>query len=277
MNNKKIGKRELFIASLVLSAVAVGSLFLPIIKVQPVSIWDFEVEFSSIAGYQLLFGSGNSIVDFISLNLAVSELRILAAMFVVIPMVLNIVAVVLKLIFNSKRSGNIVPVILDVIALVEVILAIIIASVVPAFGSIIFMAAMVLNIVVNIASLMQHDEKVENKSVEKKDDKPVKAAAEHALKGVSGVYAGAVVKLSTQPLWIGRDSSKCNIVLEGGKVSRQHCCIWLDENGKVMFKDTSTNGVYFPNGDRMLSNIDMELNEGETIFIGNSENSFQII
>ena len=86
-----------------------------------------------------------------------------------------------------------------------------------------------------------------------------------------------VVKLSTQPLWIGRDSSKCNIVLEGGKVSRQHCCIWLDENGKVMFKDTSTNGVYFPNGDRMLSNIDMELNEGETIFIGNSENSFQII
>lgn len=44
-----------------------------------------------------------------------------------------------------------------------------------------------------------------------------------------------------------------------------------------MFKDTSTNGVYFPNGDRMLSNIDMELNEGETIFIGNSENSFQII
>mgnify|MGYP000834658547 FL=1 len=144
MNNKKIGKRELFIASLVLSAVAVVSLFLPIIKVQPVSIWDFEVEFSSIAGYQLLFGSGNSIVDFISLNLAGSELRILAAMFVVIPMVLNIVAVVLKLIFNSKRSGNIVPVILDVIALVEVILATIIASVVPAFGSIIFMAACLL-------------------------------------------------------------------------------------------------------------------------------------
>lgn len=277
MNNKKIGKRELFIASLVLSAVAIVSLFLPIIKMQPVSIWDFEVEFSSIAGYQLLFGSGNSIVDFIGLNLAGSELRILAAMFVVIPLVLNVIAVVIKLIFNNRKLGSIVPVALDGIGLAEVILAFVIASVVPAFGGIIFMLVMVLNIGVNIVSLNLHEEKAENKSVEKNSEKAAGNAAGHALKGISGVYAGAVVKLSAQPLWIGRDSSKCNIVLEGGKVSRQHCCVWLDENGKVMFKDTSTNGVYFPNGDRMLSNINMELNEGDTIFIGNSENSFQII
>lgn len=277
MNNKKIGKRELFIASLVLSAVAIVSLFLPIIKMQPVSIWDFDVEFSSIAGYQLLFGSGNSIVDFIGLNLASSELRILAAMFVVIPLVLNVIAIVIKLIFNNRKLGSIVPVVLDGIALAEVILAFVIASVVPAFGSIIFMLVMLLNIGVNIVSLNLHEEKAENKIVEKNSNKPAGNAAGHALKGISGVYAGAVVKLSTQPLWIGRDSSKCNIVLEGGKVSRQHCCVWLDENGKVMFKDTSTNGVYFPNGDRMLSNINMELNEGDTIFIGNSENSFQII
>lgn len=278
-NSKYLNKTRLMVIALILNLAAVIMLFFPIINLHSEDTWGFSINLS-IAGYQFIFGSGNSFVDFILNNVskAKTELIILAVVFMAVPAVLTIVSAVIKYLCREKKSGSIVPIVLEAISFVEIIIFFIVTSYRPAAGMVLFLTMTVLSIVLNIITLIMEKNVVEEKT-EKKEQKTAKGSEmqEYTLKGVSGIYAGATIKLGEQPVWVGRDSSQCNIILNGGKVSRRHCCIWVDNSGKVMIRDTSTNGVYFPNGDRMLSNIDTELHAGDTIFIGNSENSFQII
>ena len=279
MNNSKQNTRSLMAnVSAVLSIVAVILLFLPIISVHTEDIFSFKLTYT-IAGFQFIFGTGNKFVDFLIDNVGDSkaELALLGVLFMAVPALLSIVSGVVRYICREKKAGSIVPVVLGSVALVETILVFAVTSYVPAIGMILFMIVMVGNIALNITILVLYKGNTAVKGTENGQEVPGGTDNGHQLKGISGVYAGAAIDITEQPLWIGRDSTKCSIVLDGAKVSRQHCCIWLDRSGSVLFKDTSTNGVYFPNGDRMLSNINMELHSGDTIFIGNSENSFQIV
>lgn len=279
MNNSKQNTGSLMVnVSAVLSIVAVILLFLPIISVHTEDIFSFKLTYT-IAGFQFIFGTGNKFVDFLIDNVGDSkaELALLGVLFMAVPALLSIVSGVVRYICREKKAGSIVPVVLGAVDLVETIFFFVVTSYVPAIGMILFMIVTVANIALNIIILVLYKGNTAVKGTEKGQEVSGGTGNGHQLKGVSGIYAGAAIDITEQPLWIGRDSTKCSIVLDGAKVSRQHCCIWLDGSGSVMFKDTSTNGVYFPNGDRMLSNINMELHSGDTIFIGNSENSFQIV
>lgn len=275
-SQKKNNKNGMVIISIILNAIAFILLFLPIISVHSKDIFGIRLTYT-IAGYQFIFGSGNSFVDFIidSVENAKVELVLLGIMLMAVPALLSIVSAIVRYLCREKKSGSIVPIVLGLFSIIGVILLFVVTSYTPAIGMILFLIVTGVNVVVNIIILALYDGKHSGKKAGQQEIANNKNV--HSLKGISGTYAGAVFEITEQPIWIGRDSSKCNIILDGGKVSRQHCCIWLDKNGKVMFKDTSTNGVYFPNGDRMLSNINMELHSGDTIFVGNSENSFQIV
>lgn len=274
-NSRQSTKNQMVLVSTVMSVAAVILLFFPIISLETEDIFSFKLKYN-IAGFQFIFGSGNGLVDFIIDNAgdAKAELAILGVVFMAVPAVLSIVSAVVRYICREKKAGSLVPVVLGIIAIAEPAFFFAVTSYIPAVGMILFMIVTGANVVLNILVFARYDKKSAGQGAQ---SQPAAKKNAHLLKGVSGAYAGAVIEITEQPLWIGRDSTKCSIVLEGAKVSRQHCCIWLDRSGSVMFKDTSTNGVYFPNGDRMLSNINMELHSGDTIYIGNSENSFQIV
>lgn len=50
------------------------------------------------------------------------------------------------------------------------------------------------------------------------------------------------IRVSNKPLTIGRGQN-CDIVLNDRSISREHCCIWIDENEDIHILDLqSTNG-----------------------------------
>lgn len=97
------------------------------------------------------------------------------------------------------------------------------------------------------------------------------------LLGVTGIYAGAEIPLTDgEYILLGRESSN-HLVFEGQPgVSRNHCRIkWDAMRQKYIFRDYSSNGS-FVNGseDCLPQNLDLELEPGTMIAIGDERNTF---
>lgn len=99
------------------------------------------------------------------------------------------------------------------------------------------------------------------------------------LVGRTGLYAGAEIPLPEgEYIRLGRQPDN-HLVFEGQRnVSRRHCQIkWDAGRQKYMFRDYSSNGS-FVNGreDCLPQNLELELEPGSTIAIGDENNTFYL-
>ncbi len=93
-----------------------------------------------------------------------------------------------------------------------------------------------------------------------------------------GKLAGTIVRLkSGQKITLGRDVNKAEIVIEVETVSRVHCTIQYDgilNNYSVC--DLSKNGVFFNNGERLEPGIEIQLEPGSELWIGDKINRIRL-
>lgn len=104
-----------------------------------------------------------------------------------------------------------------------------------------------------------------------------KGSKHGVLVGLTGIYAGAEIPMTDgEYILLGRQSSN-HLVFEGqSDISRNHCRIkWDAGRQKYVFRDYSSNGS-FVNGseDCLPQNLDLELQPGTTIAIGDGSNTF---
>ena len=65
------------------------------------------------------------------------------------------------------------------------------------------------------------------------------------LVGTSGLLSGRTFSITSKGLIVGRDQTKCQIVLADDQISRQHAWVGLNEAGQVVLRDRdSANGSY---------------------------------
>ena len=92
------------------------------------------------------------------------------------------------------------------------------------------------------------------------------AASLGMLIGKEGPLEGRTFEVSKEGLKIGRDSSRCDIVIDNPHVSREHA--WVgEENGKIVVKDlTSANGTFLNSLSHQVTSE--ALAPGDIIIIG---------
>lgn len=98
------------------------------------------------------------------------------------------------------------------------------------------------------------------------------------LVGMNGSYSGSRIPIESKTeLVIGRDSTSCNLIVSGSKVSRKHCAIKYDPGMQVYrVIDYSSNGTFSGDGSRLLSNQYSTLKKGSIIYLGDQSNMFQL-
>lgn len=99
------------------------------------------------------------------------------------------------------------------------------------------------------------------------------------LVGQTGIYAGAEIPMTDgEYIRLGRHSDNHLIFAEQLNVSRNHCQIkWDDGRQKYVFRDYSSNGSFINGSEDCLpQNLDLELDPGTILAIGDDTNSFYL-
>ncbi len=98
------------------------------------------------------------------------------------------------------------------------------------------------------------------------------------LIGLQGTYEGARIPLKDgKPVYIGRDPKACSVVIKGENVSRKHCSVTYNAaNGAYSITDFSVNGVYDKDGRRLENGKVNILTSGNEIHIGATEEIFRL-
>ncbi len=91
------------------------------------------------------------------------------------------------------------------------------------------------------------------------------AEVNYCLVVLGGLNIGAVIRLESPEVSIGRDSN-CGLVLTDDGISREHAALRREDDGYVIEDLESTNGV-FVNGERISKAL---LQEGDKILVGQS-------
>jgi ABC-type multidrug transport system ATPase subunit/pSer/pThr/pTyr-binding forkhead associated (FHA) protein len=74
---------------------------------------------------------------------------------------------------------------------------------------------------------------------------PPPAPAAFRLVAISGLLSGRTFSITPKGLTVGRDQTKCQIVLVDDQISRQHAWVGLNEAGQVVLRDRdSSNGSF---------------------------------
>lgn len=96
------------------------------------------------------------------------------------------------------------------------------------------------------------------------------------LHSMSSQHLGLIIKITSQPSFIGRDPSICRVVFKEGTpgVSSKHCQIYYDENNKtfILTDLTSTYGTFLSNGQKLTPNMPYPLRPKDAFFLGEKEN-----
>ncbi len=98
------------------------------------------------------------------------------------------------------------------------------------------------------------------------------------IQGVSGMYSGSSINLSSNKLILGRDSKKCNLVFtqNASKVSRVHCILYF-ENGNVFVTDNnSSNGTFIKGYGKIKQGEKAYLSKGSYFYLGDTSNMFVV-
>lgn len=109
--------------------------------------------------------------------------------------------------------------------------------------------------------------------------KPQKGPEHGVLMGRTGLYAGAEIPLTSgECIRMGRHADNQLVFSGQDNVSRSHCQItWDSGRQKYIFRDYSSNGT-FANGARdcLPQNLDLDLDPGTTIALGDENNTFYL-
>ncbi|MDR1017550.1 MAG: FHA domain-containing protein [Lachnospiraceae bacterium] len=109
----------------------------------------------------------------------------------------------------------------------------------------------------------------------------VQADSGAAIKGITGMYAGASFPIADyEPIVIGRDSAVSHIVISenSSKISRAHVSISFDPNSNMYTViDRSSNGTYLDDGTRLLSNQPRQVSRGTSIYLAKRDNTFRLL
>lgn len=94
-----------------------------------------------------------------------------------------------------------------------------------------------------------------------------------SVQGTSGPVAGKRFQVTKQGLLIGRDPTKCQIIINDDAVSKEHAWIVPLNDGTVLIDRGSTNGTFLNSPDSPKVNK-VRLNNGDKIFLGKGAASF---
>lgn len=108
------------------------------------------------------------------------------------------------------------------------------------------------------------------------EDSSTVAFVEGCVEGISGLYAGAQLKLTYgESILIGRDGNSCNLVIDNQAISRRHCEIRYDTYERCyQVTDYSTNGVYLEDGRQLTKDTPCKLQSGTVIRMGDTNHVF---
>ena len=100
------------------------------------------------------------------------------------------------------------------------------------------------------------------------------------IRGLSGMYQGFDFPIeNNEEILIGTDPAQASIVVDANSsyISRRHCSIQYDAMQNVyLVTDYSSNGTYTADGIKINSGIPKMLNRGEKIYLGTTDNMFQL-
>lgn len=111
------------------------------------------------------------------------------------------------------------------------------------------------------------------------DEKSKEAKDKPVLVGLKGAYAGQRIEFSSGKVTIGRDSSLARVVYpaDSSMISRQHCTVYYDqEQQQFTLVDTSSNGTFLENGEKLGQNNKHNLQPGDTFSLTESEETFTV-
>lgn len=96
--------------------------------------------------------------------------------------------------------------------------------------------------------------------------------------GISGTFAGASIELNPgEKIMVGRDPSKCQLVLNDSKVSRVHCCISYDVSSMCTeIICYSPNGIKFEDGRTLQKDMKMKITKPERLILANGDEVLEI-
>lgn len=96
------------------------------------------------------------------------------------------------------------------------------------------------------------------------------------LVGVQGEYAGASIPIEPgQKLIVGRDATRCNVILSSPQVSRLHMTVeYVD--GKFIVVDYSTYGTHDLNQGQLPKETSVSVPAGTTLRLGNGDEVFRL-
>ncbi|MDR3676121.1 MAG: FHA domain-containing protein [Acidobacteriota bacterium] len=80
---------------------------------------------------------------------------------------------------------------------------------------------------------------------------PPSAPAAFRLVAISGLLSGRTFSITPKGLTVGRDQTKCQIVLVDDQISRQHAWVGLNEAGQVVLRDRDSSNGSFVNKVRL--------------------------
>ena len=96
------------------------------------------------------------------------------------------------------------------------------------------------------------------------------------LVGIQGEYAGAVIPIEPgQRLIVGRDSTRCNVILSSPQVSRLHMTVEYTGN-KFIVVDHSTYGTFDLERGQLPKEQSMNVPAGVRLRLGNGDEVFQL-
>lgn len=82
---------------------------------------------------------------------------------------------------------------------------------------------------------------------------------------------------SLNPVYVGRQTKKCNLVISSMDISRVHCVIEFDDSKRAFIvTDCSTNGTFF-NGSKLPKNIAVIFNSGTVLSLANDKHKIKLI
>lgn len=154
-------------------------------------------------------------------------------------------------------------------------------------GSIGLWLLLVVNIVMLVLGIYQKNEEAGSRIIDSgsgvapapsPSPVPVSSVETGELVGINGQYSGSTIKIEAKgELVIGRDSTSCNLIVSGAKVSRRHCAVKYDPASHTYrVIDYSSNGTYTSDGKRLLANQYTSLPKGTTIYLGDQSNMFRL-
>lgn len=98
------------------------------------------------------------------------------------------------------------------------------------------------------------------------------------LRCLKGSCEGLEVQLTPGAMiYIGRDSSVSNVIVDSSKISRKHCSVMYDPaQNKYAVVDLSSNGTFMENGEKLVKGFTNLLAPGTIIYLYNRDYVFKL-